>query len=85
MNPSSFTRSNTTEDTENFIEELKNVYEVIHVVDTERIELDAYQLKGVAKHGLINRRMVGFRMHHIEVGLASRKPSCGGSFLVNRR
>ena len=61
------------------------MYEVIHVIDTERIELDAYQLEGVAKTWLINGRMVGFRMHHIIVGLASRKPSCGGSFLVNRR
>ena len=47
MNPPSFTGSNTTEDPKNFIEELKKVYEVIHVIDAERVELVSYQLKGV--------------------------------------
>ena len=48
MNPPSFTESNSIEDLENFIEELKKVYEVMHVVDAERVESVAYQLKGVA-------------------------------------
>ena len=48
MNPPSFTTSNTTEDLENFIDELKKVYEEMHVVDVKRVELVAYQLKGVA-------------------------------------
>ena len=39
----------TTDDSENFIVELKKMYEVMHVVDAERVELGAYQLKGVAK------------------------------------
>uniref|UniRef100_M0ZUZ3 Retrotransposon gag protein n=1 Tax=Solanum tuberosum TaxID=4113 RepID=M0ZUZ3_SOLTU len=49
MNPPCFTGSSTTEDPENFIEELKKVFEVMHVADTERVELAAYQLKNVAQ------------------------------------
>uniref|UniRef100_M1DUV7 Gag-pol polyprotein n=1 Tax=Solanum tuberosum TaxID=4113 RepID=M1DUV7_SOLTU len=49
MNPPSFTGSSTTEDSENFIEELKKVFEVIHVADTERVELAKYQLNNVAR------------------------------------
>ena len=49
MNPPSFIESNTTEDLEHFVEELKKVFEVIHVVDVERVELASYQLKSVAR------------------------------------
>ncbi|KAK4733525.1 hypothetical protein R3W88_007786 [Solanum pinnatisectum] len=49
MNPSSFTSSSTIEDPENFIEELKKVFDVMHIADTERVELAAYQLKNVAR------------------------------------
>ena len=44
INPPSFTGSKTTEDPENFIEELKKVYEVMYVVDFKRVELAPYQL-----------------------------------------
>ncbi|XP_049365273.1 uncharacterized protein LOC125830104 [Solanum verrucosum] len=49
MNPPSFTGLRTIEDPENFIEELKKVFEAMHVADTERVELVAYQLKNVAR------------------------------------
>ncbi|XP_015164177.1 uncharacterized protein [Solanum tuberosum] len=49
MNPPSFIGSSTTEDPENFIEELKKVFDVMHVVNIERVELAAYQLKNVAR------------------------------------
>ena len=49
MNPHSFTRSSITKDSENFVGELKKVFEVMLVVNTERFELDAYQLKSVAR------------------------------------
>ena len=49
MNPSSFTGSSVTDDLENFIEELKNLFEVKHVMDTERVELAASQLKGIVR------------------------------------
>ena len=49
MKPSSFIGSSITEDLENFIEELKNVFDVMHVVDTKRVELAACQLKGIAR------------------------------------
>ena len=41
--------SSTTGDPENFIEELKKVFEVMHVVDIERAKLATYNLKGIAR------------------------------------
>ena len=35
-------------DPENIVEVLKKVFDVMHVVDTERVEVAAYQLKYVA-------------------------------------
>ena len=49
MNPPSFSGSSISENPENFIEELKRVFHVMHVVDAERVELVAYQLKGIAR------------------------------------
>ncbi|XP_049344680.1 uncharacterized protein LOC125809052 [Solanum verrucosum] len=49
MNSPNFTGSSVTEDPENFVEELQKVFEIIHIADVERVELDAYQLKGVAR------------------------------------
>ena len=56
MNPPCFIGSNTIEDSENFIEELMKVYEVMHVFDVERFELAAYQLKGVARSSFDQRK-----------------------------
>ena len=39
INPPRFTGLSTTEDLENFVDELKKVFEVMHVVDTKRVEL----------------------------------------------
>ncbi|WMV59177.1 hypothetical protein MTR67_052562 [Solanum verrucosum] len=49
MNQPSFTGSSVTEDPENFVEELQKVFEIMHVADAERVELVAYQIKGVAR------------------------------------
>ena len=49
MNPPSFTVSCTIEDPKNFVEELKKVFDVMHVVGVERVELVANQLKNVAR------------------------------------
>ncbi|KAH0757858.1 hypothetical protein KY290_021351 [Solanum tuberosum] len=49
MNPPSFMGSSTTEDPEHFIEELKKNFDVMHVADTDRVELAAYQLKDIAR------------------------------------
>lgn len=49
MNPSSFTGSRTTEDSKNFIKELKKVFDVIHAADTGRFDLATYQVNNVAR------------------------------------
>ena len=49
INPPSFTGSSTTEGPKNFIDELKKVFDVMHVADTEIVELAAHQMKDVAR------------------------------------
>ncbi|XP_049365270.1 uncharacterized protein LOC125830099 [Solanum verrucosum] len=49
MNPPSFTGSSVTEDLENFIEELKRLFDGMHIADAERVQQVAYQIKGVAR------------------------------------
>ena len=49
MNPPSFHGSSTIEDPKNSVEETRKVFEVMHVVDIERVELVAYKLKNVAR------------------------------------
>ena len=44
MNPLCFTGLITTEDLRNLVEELKKLFDVIHVVDAGRVELATYQL-----------------------------------------
>ncbi|KAG5572887.1 hypothetical protein H5410_062653 [Solanum commersonii] len=58
MNPPSFTGSSTTDDPESLVEKLKKVFEVMHVVDAERVELAAYQLKMLLGLGLTSGRRV---------------------------
>ena len=45
----SFTGSRSAEDLENFMEELKKVFDVMHVIGIKIYELAAYQLKSVAR------------------------------------
>ncbi|KAH0652537.1 hypothetical protein KY289_030215 [Solanum tuberosum] len=49
INPPSFTGTNVTEDPENFVEVLKKNFEILHAIDAKRVELAAYQLKGIAR------------------------------------
>lgn len=49
MNPPSFSGLSTTEDLENIVEELRKVFNDMHVVGAERVGLPAYQLKNVAR------------------------------------
>ena len=47
MNPLDFTGSRIITDLKNSVQKLEKVFEVIHVVDVELVELEAYQLIGV--------------------------------------
>ncbi|XP_049386272.1 uncharacterized protein LOC125850472 [Solanum stenotomum] len=49
INPPSFTGSSVTEDPENFIEELKRLFDVIRVANEERVKLAVYQMKSVTR------------------------------------
>ena len=41
-NPPSFTGLNTIKYPESFVEDIKKVFDVMHVIDVERIEINAY-------------------------------------------
>ena len=43
MNHPNFTDSSTIEDPKNFIEELRMVFDLMHVAGAESVELDSYQ------------------------------------------
>lgn len=49
MNPRSFTNSSTIKDPKNFVEDLKKVLDVMHVIGVERVKLVAYQLENVVR------------------------------------
>lgn len=49
MNPPEFIRSTPNEDLKNSIIELQKVFQVMHVTDVDRVELAAYQIKGVVR------------------------------------
>ena len=63
MNPPSFTGSSTTEDPENFVEELQKMFEVMHITDVERVELVAYQLKSIVRTWFDQWKRVRLRIH----------------------
>ena len=44
-----FTSSSITKDPENFVEVLQKFFDILHTVDSKRVELVAYQLKGITK------------------------------------
>ncbi|XP_015072471.1 uncharacterized protein LOC107016548 [Solanum pennellii] len=79
MNPPSFTGSYTTKDPENFIEELKKVFDVIHIIDDERVKLSARNRKMWLGLGFISGRRAEIRMHHIRGSVAqggTKRPAC---------
>ena len=49
MNPPSLNGSSIIDDMDNIVEQLKKVFDVMHVVDAKRVELNAFQLKNVAR------------------------------------
>ncbi|XP_070007597.1 uncharacterized protein [Nicotiana sylvestris] len=48
MKPPVFTGSKKDEDPQNFIDEVKKIFRVMHATDTEAVELVAYHLKDVS-------------------------------------
>ncbi|KAG5579337.1 hypothetical protein H5410_049964, partial [Solanum commersonii] len=70
MNLPSFTVSSTSEDPENFVDELKKVFDVMHIADTERVELAAYQLKNVARTWFDQWKGGRARMHHLRESIS---------------
>lgn len=49
MNLPEFTGSSSIEGPENYVEELLKVFQVMYLVDSDKVELAHYQLNGVAR------------------------------------
>ena len=49
MNPPSFKCARTSKDSKNFNEELERVFDLMHVVDSKRVHLVAYQLTSISR------------------------------------
>ena len=47
MNPPEFLGSQANEDPQNFLDEIKKIFEVMQVTRNDRVELASYQLKDV--------------------------------------
>ena len=74
MNPPIFTGSSITKDSKNFVKELNKMFEVMYVVDVERVELDAYQLKSVARTWFDQWKEGRVEDAPIQVGLDLKMP-----------
>ena len=48
MNSPEFLWSQTNKDSQNFLDEIKKIFEVMQVTGNDRVELASYQLKDVA-------------------------------------
>ena len=48
MNPPEFLGSQTNEDPQNFLDEIKKIFEVMQVTRKDQVELASYQLKDIA-------------------------------------
>ena len=48
MNPAKFLGSQTKEDPQNFLDEIKKIFEVMQFTGNDQVELASYQLKDVA-------------------------------------
>ena len=48
MNPPEFLGLQTNEDPQNFLDEIKKIFEVMQVTRNNRVELELYKLKDVA-------------------------------------
>lgn len=57
------------------------MFDVMHVADTERVELAVYQVKNLARTWFNQWKGVELRMHHLRVGPVLRRLSWGVSFL----
>ena len=49
MNQQNITSSSVKEDPENFYEVLQKFFDILHVVDIERVKIVAYQPKGITR------------------------------------
>ena len=49
MNPTIFTRSKTSEDPQEFVDEVHKIFVAMGPTNTEKAELASYQLKDVAQ------------------------------------
>ena len=77
MNTPNFSGSRTIEDLENFVKELKNVFDVMHVVDIERVELAPYEHNNISRTWFDHSKEGRDEDAPLQVRLVLRRPSWG--------
>ena len=71
MNPPEFLGSQANEDPQNFLDEIKKIFEVMQVTRNDRVELASYQLKDVAHiwYTQLKENRVQMRLLSLGIGL----------------
>lgn len=75
INPPCFSGSSNIGNPSNFVEKLKNVFNVMHVINIERVDLEAYQIKDVIMIWFYKWKEAYISVHHIRVGLVLKRLS----------
>ena len=70
MNPPQLLGSETNEDPQNFLDEIKKIFEVMQVNGNDWAELSSYQLKDVAHIWSLNERRIRVQMRLLSLGIA---------------
>ncbi|WMV54783.1 hypothetical protein MTR67_048168 [Solanum verrucosum] len=75
MNPLDFLRSQTSEDPQNFIDEVQKIFEVMLVTKNDRVELASYQLEDVANIWyILSGRRTWLQMQLLFLGISLVRP-----------
>ena len=59
MNPTEYLISQTNEDTQNFIDEIKKIVKVTQITGNDRVELASYKLKDIAYIWYTHSKKIG--------------------------
>ncbi|WMV55421.1 hypothetical protein MTR67_048806 [Solanum verrucosum] len=75
MSPPEFLGSQTGEDPQNFLDEIKKIFEVMQVTGNDQVELASYQLKRMwLIYGILSGRRTGVQIQLLLLGIVSGKP-----------
>ena len=74
MNPPEFLGSQTNNDRQNFLDDIKKIFEVMQVTRNDRVELASYQLKDLLIYGTLSGWKIGVKMRLLLLGVTLVRP-----------